>query len=318
MSVNDILAVKNNVELELLKKPGVNGVGISYKLVDSQETDELVIRVYVKKKMKNLPEGWQIPPVISGVKTDVIEDPLKPVLQSTGDDVETNSYPYVAGGMNVGLERLFDSKPLYGTLGAILLDNQPPSNQSPYLLLSCYHVIAVNNDQTPGANISQPGGRPDRIIAKLRTRAFDNYVDAATATIIGDTSNILAEIRDGDNIVTKITGTISRTELDTMSGKRVMKRGIGSRVTYGTIEDSHYTHPSGFEYPFIGQRYMKDQIRIKPEKTIFSNDGDSGSCIIDEKDGRVIGLLTGAAGPISVASHIDYVLSRVNARLYTG
>jgi hypothetical protein len=308
MSENEILRVKEKVESELLKKPGVKAVGMGNKLVNNKKTNELAIRVYVERKLKDLPEDQQIPTSISGIKTDVIELPGEPVLHT----LDRAQMPFKAAGIDVGPSALFNGAMFDGTLGAIVRDNV--SNN--LALLSCWHVLVVDNDQKPGAPISQPAGTSN-IIARLNVSAFGKLVDAATA-IFNDQTNIFPEIRDHNNIVKRIMGSVDRTELDTMHMKTVLKRGVGSGVTFGAIQDTHFTPQKPFHYPFIGDQFHRDQILISPSNgSLFSTGGDSGSCIIAD-DGRIIGLLIAGLDGWSIANHIDDVLSQVHASLYTG
>lgn len=72
-SLEEIKEIKRNVEIDLLSIPGVNGVGIGYKQVGGQSTDELSIHVYVDKKRRNVSNIERIPSHIQGIPTDVIE-----------------------------------------------------------------------------------------------------------------------------------------------------------------------------------------------------------------------------------------------------
>jgi hypothetical protein len=283
MSENEILRVKEKVESELLKKPGVKAIGMGNKLVNNKKTNELAIRVYVERKLKDLPEDQKIPTSISGIKTDVIELPGEPVLHS----LDRAQMPFKAGGIDVGPSKLFNGAIFDGTIGAIVRDDV----SGKLAALSCWHVLVVNSDQGAGASISQPAGT-NNIIARLNVSAFDSLVDAATAIFI-DQTNIFPEIRDHNNIVKKITGSVDRVELESMHMKTVLKRGVGSGVTFGTIQDTHFTPDKPFHYQFVGDHVHRDQILISPNNgSLFSTGGDSGSCIVAD-DGRMIGLLIG-------------------------
>ncbi|HOF54915.1 MAG TPA: hypothetical protein PLD74_03020 [Prolixibacteraceae bacterium] len=61
------------VEKELMSIPGVNAVDVGYKYVNGVVTDEICIRVHVKKKKKKVPKKERIPDEINGIKTDIIE-----------------------------------------------------------------------------------------------------------------------------------------------------------------------------------------------------------------------------------------------------
>ena len=71
--LEEIRRVKEEVEKELLKIPGVTGVDIGYKYVGGKKTDVLAIRLYVEKKKKDVPEKEMIPKKIDSIPTDVIE-----------------------------------------------------------------------------------------------------------------------------------------------------------------------------------------------------------------------------------------------------
>ena len=70
-SLDKIQRVKEEVENDLLKLPGVTGVGIGKKSVGGKETDELAIIVYVEEKKDVIHENM-IPKQIQGIQTDVI------------------------------------------------------------------------------------------------------------------------------------------------------------------------------------------------------------------------------------------------------
>jgi len=71
-SLDEIRRIKEEVEAELLRLPGVTGVDIGYKFVEGKKTDELAIRVYVEKK-RDVTEENAVPREIQGVPTDVTE-----------------------------------------------------------------------------------------------------------------------------------------------------------------------------------------------------------------------------------------------------
>jgi hypothetical protein len=64
--------VKEKVEDKLLKLPGVTGVSIGYKVVGGRTTDQLAIRVYVRRK-RGVPPDQAIPAEIDGVPTDIVQ-----------------------------------------------------------------------------------------------------------------------------------------------------------------------------------------------------------------------------------------------------
>ena len=71
-TLEEIREIKNEVEADLLKLPGVTGIDIGCKYINGEKTDVLAIRVYVKEK-KDMPAEDAIPNEIKGVPIDVIE-----------------------------------------------------------------------------------------------------------------------------------------------------------------------------------------------------------------------------------------------------
>ena len=65
----------NKARRELIKLPGVRGVGYGYKEFDGERTGEVAIVVYVdnKKTRRYVPVEERIPTEYMGVSTDVVE-----------------------------------------------------------------------------------------------------------------------------------------------------------------------------------------------------------------------------------------------------
>jgi hypothetical protein len=71
-TLETVRSVKARAEDQLMRMPGVTGVGVAYKYVGGRRTDELSIRVHVERK-RDVPLAEAIPPEIEDVKTDVVE-----------------------------------------------------------------------------------------------------------------------------------------------------------------------------------------------------------------------------------------------------
>src|ERR1043166_4942522 len=69
LDIDRIRGIKKEAEPDLLKIPGVTGVGIGYKYVNGKKTDELAILIYVKDENSVSPT---LPSQIKGVSTDII------------------------------------------------------------------------------------------------------------------------------------------------------------------------------------------------------------------------------------------------------
>ena len=68
-----VRCVKQQVEGNLLKIPGVVGVDIGCKVIDGKKTDILAILIYVEEKKMDVHEEHMIPKQIQGIPTDVIQ-----------------------------------------------------------------------------------------------------------------------------------------------------------------------------------------------------------------------------------------------------
>ena len=73
--VEEIKRIKEEAEKDLLKIPGVTGIGVGYQSNDGMKTDKLAIRVYVGSKASLKKDA--IPAEIKGVPTEIIERDFK-------------------------------------------------------------------------------------------------------------------------------------------------------------------------------------------------------------------------------------------------
>jgi hypothetical protein len=108
---NALISAKSSIEADLLKRPGVTGVGVGYREKGGQLTDELVIRVYLESKrpLVEVPAESRIPTEIGGFKTDVIQK---------GHDVAAGLENYkrrpIVGGLEI--TRVGQGKQYYGSI----------------------------------------------------------------------------------------------------------------------------------------------------------------------------------------------------------
>src|SRR5436305_700706 len=93
-NIEEIRSVKASVETELLRRPGVTGIGIGVRYVAGERTTELALVVFVTEKKRQLAPDELIPPIIRGIRTDVREATFRPC----GD---TKRYDPLVGGISV-------------------------------------------------------------------------------------------------------------------------------------------------------------------------------------------------------------------------
>ncbi|MEJ0076940.1 MAG: hypothetical protein WDO17_16145 [Alphaproteobacteria bacterium] len=314
--LSEILIAKRGVEDKLLSQPGVTGVDVGYKYVGGERTDDLAIRVMVEKKKTSVPNDQKIPPEIEGVSTDVIERKFflhaprnqKPV-EELDLQADSGTYNPVKGGVSIGPVRAIAGVVWAGTLGLIVRDNKT----SAPLLLSNFHVMAVDEDGKSGDAIAQPslvdGGRdPTSVVGSLQRVALTGTVDAAVASL--QARNYSNEIAD----IGPTTGTNTAAP-----GMAVRKRGRTTGLTYGIIDGVSLSIT--LPYPGdIGLKTLTNQIDVRPDpahNAAFADHGDSGAALVDE-NGKVVGLhFAGSDDGHGVANPIAEVLAALDVSIVT-
>jgi hypothetical protein len=145
------MEVKHKIASQLMANPNVTGVGVGYKIVKGKRTEEVCIRVYVRKKLprQELRPEEVLPENIEGIPVDVIEA-IYEIHQSIPpiEEHRMHHYPLV-GGISIGNLTLGGS----GTLGVSVFDNISRED----MILSNWHVMCGRVDCSVGESIIQPG-----------------------------------------------------------------------------------------------------------------------------------------------------------------
>lgn len=314
-NVEHIVEVKRSVEDELLSRDDVTGVDVGYKYVGGKKTDEVAIRVFVKKKKSRVSAEQKVPEKINGVKTDVIEREI--VLHGLGVPIEeiqiqadTGTYDPLVGGISIGPCRSIGGFVYTGTLGAIVRDNATGNPMA----LSNFHVMCVDSGWSVGDAMAQPsrvdtGTCPADTIGTLARASLGGQVDCAVCTVSGRGTS--CEIEN----IGSITGTATCT-----LGMSVRKRGRTTGLTHGTVDSISLTVAIDYG-PSIGTMTLTNQIGINvdtAESSVFGQKGDSGSVVVDDNR-RVVGLYFAGTsdGSFGVANPIDAVLTALNVSMCT-
>jgi len=189
----EIVGIKEGVEAELLKHPGVTAVDVGYKYVGGKKTDEIAIRVNVKEKKKNVDAADKIPATIQGVKTDVIERVYvlhamtnKMKVEDVTLMADTSTYDPIKGGVSIGPCRVVGGHIYAGTLGAIVKD---VATGNP-LLLSNFHVMCIDNTWNVGDDMCQPsrvdtGSCPTNTVGSIQRAILSGDVDVRSQACKG-------------------------------------------------------------------------------------------------------------------------------------
>jgi hypothetical protein len=231
MKTDEIIAIKQHAEKGFLGLPGVTGVGVGYKQVGGKKTDEVAILVYVQKKkpLDKVPEKQRVPALVNGVKTDVVERTfeLKSRMIRVEDlrpKVDVGSYDPLRGGISIGPCRtVFITGPdvaclgvpaagnylFVGTLGCFVRDNRSGNE----MILSNFHVMALDDNWAVGDTIAQPGrvdggNCPTDVVGTLERASLGGQVDCAVASHTA--RGFACEIVDIGQVAGRATATPAR------------------------------------------------------------------------------------------------------------
>ena len=326
-TTDEIIQVKEASKVNLLATQNVVGVGVGYKIIDGEQTENFAIVVMVTRKLPlpALPPNAILPKNVDGVKIDVIEVGELRALQA-----RTDRWRPAPGGISIGHYKI-----TAGTFGAVVRDR----NSGERLILSNNHVLANSNAADPGDEVLQPGpidgGSPDvDTIAhlerfcpiefatepgtcdiadtyaslgnafaglfgskhRLNTQRSDpqavNLVDAAVAKPVND-SDVLDEILE--------IGTIIGSE-EGLLGMSVRKSGRTTSFTTSQINLINAT---------VDVNYGSDRTARFENQFVsgpMSQGGDSGSLLVAGDSLHAVGLLFAGSNQSTIFNPIQAVL----------
>jgi hypothetical protein len=325
--MDDVKAVKQQYQQELMGKPNVVGVGVGYKVVGGQKTEVPCVIVFVRQKVaaQSLSAQEMVPAQLEGVSTDVIESgPIYAQQSNTG------KFRPAPGGVSIGHYQI-----TAGTLGVVVRDR----NSGERLILSNNHVLANSNDANPGDPIIQPGAADggtvgndqigtllrfqpivydqapeppgcnlavtyaalgnfvaralgsDHRVSAYRPQQATNLVDAAVARPLNH-GDVLDEIIE----VGAVSGTV-----EALPGMPVRKSGRTTALTTGEILAIDTTVSVGYG---AGRTAVFEQQLVAGA---MSQPGDSGSLVVEAGSQRAVGLLFAGSDTTTIFSPIDFV-----------
>lgn len=323
---SDLLAAKSELSRQLLAsdlsvvraraarhvaapslRVNLQGIGVGFKTVGGRITAEPAVKFYVRSKQaKSLIDANDaLPETVDGLPTDVEEIGFLQPLTNPRARMRP-----ARPGCSTGPSDADPLNSLAGTLGALVED---PAGR---YILSNNHVLADQNRQPFGTTIFEPSpfdtGDPARdAIAELEgyvplDTAGPNYVDAAIARLLDDALAVPDIL-----VVGAPTGTAPAT-----LSSIVEKFGRTTGYTKGFVDSISTDLKVPYE---IGTILFHDQIAIKSMDSFpFSEQGDSGSLVLEEATGRGVALLFAGSPSISFGNHIADVLASFQVELVTG
>ena len=328
--VKDLVAAKNSLSEELLRKKGVQrfsamstatspapsdnlvGVGIGEKIVDGRHTGVMCIKLLVRFKYgeDQLSSADRLPKTINGLPTDVEQvgtfRKFEAAPAMTSPNPRTRIRP-APPGCSVGFRDPTNSFVMAGTFGALA------KRGTRRFILSNNHVLADENRLPPGSPIFQPGlldgGNPatDQIAqlsAFVELKVNDpNLIDGAIAEVIDNGS-----VTNSILVIGGIKGT-SAAQRDMV----VHKFGRTTGYTVGRITSINTDVIVDYD---LGALQFNGQIIIRGlNNQSFSAAGDSGSLIVDRNTSQAVGLLFAGSSTDTIANHIGDVLTALNVTL---
>ncbi|MGW8779488.1 hypothetical protein ACWGNM_15675 [Streptomyces sp. NPDC055796] len=312
-SVEELVAVKQQVEERFLEQANVTGIDVGFKEVGGELTDQIAVRVHVVRKTDDVPDADRVPAELGGFVTDVVERmyELQVASRPVGMTLEadTRHLSTLKGGISMGPSRDINGSIFAGTLGAIVVDDATQAKAA----LTNFHVAAVDDTFSIGDRMVQPslidtGVAPQGEFGALLRATLSSAVDGAVISIDPGKATS-CEI---DQI-----GPVRGTRKAKL-GMAVRKRGRTTGLTHGAVDGVSGTIQVNYG-DGLGVHTLTNQVSITADparNAIFSDHGDSGSVIVDD-EGFVVALLFAGAGSSTSANPIAAVMSELGISLCT-
>lgn len=289
---------------------GIQGLGIGQKIKDGEVLPDLVLKVYVERKLPKsqatnlVPEMVEFPGIEERLATDV-EEIGKVEIESYTSRVRPAIPGFSVGHLKVSA----------GTFGCLVRLN---GDKDGLYILSNSHVLANQGIAKKGDVIIQPGdfdgGKyPGDEIAKLfdwvpfqfTATSYPNLVDAAVAKV-NDNNSVTSAIQK-IGVPKGISKTLRRE-------MKVQKTGRTTDYTTGVIKDVDYRLALDYKRPGGGEDRvgLRDQVLC----TRFTAGGDSGSAVLNS-NGSVVGLHFAGSPSSSIFNKIRNVIQLLDISIIT-
>ncbi len=329
--LQDIRSMLPAEKTALLSKANVVAVGIGYKIVKGERTEDLcvVCSVESKRPKAELAADDLIPESIQGVATDVLETGVINALQDP-----TGRFRPAPGGVSVG-HRFITA----GTLGCWVKKNDE------FHILSNNHVLANSNDANIGDSILQPGSHDSGVhprdqIAELTEfipidfDGGDNLVDAAIAKAVevengGSFCPFAATVASFLNRGASTMGSKTRmkpvkiSDIDDIVLNEILNIGVVNEFQEGVLgmDVQKMGRTSGLTQDTISQVDVSVRVNYGNGRSAYfvdqlmtgdmSDGGDSGSLVVS-MDNKAVGLLFAGSEISTVINRIQHVFSALS------
>ena len=293
-------------------RDNVVGVGVGDKLTKGKRTKQKAVRIYVEKKVAKhaVPKEFLLPTRLGGYPTDVIETGRFRALAPV--PVARRRRRPARPGNSIGFQYTGAEAEyvMAGTFGAVVDDDQGR------YILSNNHVLANENALPIGSAIFQPGLLDDGDPAKDQIASLTRFIPLVTpgANLV---DCAIAKVLSNNRVAATPLPTVGKLKsgipVGATEGMKVHKHGRTTGYTRGHIFD--VSADVSIDYD-MGTLIFQDQILIRQDSgSSFSNEGDSGSMIVDRATQRPVALLFGGSPSHTIANPMGEVLTRLGVKM---
>lgn len=303
---DELLAIKDRAHAQLTALPNVTGVGIGGRVRGGERIRELVLKVYVLRKLPaaEVDPAELIPAEFEGIPTDVAEMPAtgtnvqaptgKPEI--TTDRADARRQRPLVGGCRLQVDL---SGAGFGTLGCMFVN---VADLTKVYALTNWHVL-----------LGRAGAAPTVGTTKAGQPTSDDSVTKCCSAIIGKVAGGIRDTMSDVGLVQLDPGTQWKAdilEIGAVAGKHtitpaeagshiaVRKRGERSGVTGGTIDSIGMTTTvSGItRNNTIIVAPNPDPAQPTGTALFFDQPGDSGSALVNDAN-EVVGVVFARPDP---------------------
>lgn len=286
---DDIIATKEAAKGAWLGRPGVTGMDIGFKYVGGKRTGEVAIRLFVRKKLADVPSAERFPGLLGKHKTDVIEREFTPL----GPLPDTKFYDPMKGGVLITCGGWAQST------GMFVRDNVTGQLM---ILGTCHGEVAPGSPIFQPFNAPQPAGSLGQIGYLIRGGHYlEPPVDADLFSFAAPRGTAF-EIEE----IGCVKG-VREARLQHL-GMKVSKRGKSSGLTHGTL-DGYQRSVGPYPPDYLGNSITYDNyltFAVDPNGPdvfrdpggvpVMGQPGDSGSIIVDSDNYAVAMTCVGTKG----------------------
>jgi hypothetical protein len=297
------------------------GVGIGEKISEGKPTGTLAVKLLVRMKFSksDLSSSHVLPKTIDGIPTDVEEvglfrrQPAAAAQRAKASGAMPNPRTKIRmaePGCSIGFQDPTNRFTMAGTFGAVVKD------RNALYILSNNHVLADENRLPCGDNgapIFQPGMLDGGDPAKDKIAILSKFV----ALGLNGANTVDCAIAKGapQNVLSKSILHIGAPQGTAAAAidMAVHKFGRTTGYTVGTV--SSVDTDTKVQYEMGKLTFTGQIIVVGMNGNPFSDNGDSGSLILQRGTNKALGLLMAGSSTHTIANHIDDVLEALGVTL---